>query len=90
MAEESLIPNEPDQNAVPALMTKEARATANVSVDRRARRALEFAASVSEPGPEGRTSSLALSRQLRTIADACTEATILAHGLIGRVLPSAS
>lgn len=96
MAEESLIPVEPKcsthsgQPIAPAALAEEARSTSNIAVDRRARLALELAAFAVERSVEGAHSTLTLGRQLRAVAEACTEATILAHGLIGRSPPSAA
>ncbi|MGD9535857.1 MAG: hypothetical protein AB7P52_02400 [Alphaproteobacteria bacterium] len=68
------------------IIAAEARAVSGLAVDRRARLALELAAFAVEHG--GTTSghdALALGRQLRAVADTCTEAATLSHGLVDRL-----
>jgi hypothetical protein len=90
MAEETQLSSEPrrfaetDHEIVPAVVVEEARAVSGIAVDRRARLALELAAFAVERSVEGAHDALTLGRQLRLVADACTEATVLAHGLIDR------
>ncbi len=77
-----------DREIVPAVLVEEARSVSNIAVDRRARLALELAAFAVERSVEGGHGAITLGRQLRLVAEACCEATILAHGLVGRARPS--
>lgn len=68
-----------------AIIAAEARAVSGLAVDRRARLALELAAfAVEHGGGTNGHDALALGRQLRAVADTCTEAAILSHGLVDR------
>lgn len=69
---------------LPVALIEDARSVSNIAVDRRARLALDLAAFAVERSVESAHDAVTLGRQLRSVADACTEATILAHGLIGR------
>ncbi len=90
MPEEPLFSSEPSHSAdsaygiVPASLVEDARSVSNIAVDRRARLALELAGFAVERSVESAHDAMTLGRQLRSVADACTEATILANGLIGR------
>lgn len=90
MAEEPLMAAEPgalpesQQEIVPTELAGEPRSPSNFSVDRRARLALDLAAFAVEHSVESGRDAIMLGRQLRSVADACTQATVLASGLVGR------
>jgi hypothetical protein len=90
MTEKSLMPFDADAGEetempdVVAVIAAEARSISKLAVDRRARLALELAAFAVEHVGVGGPDALDLGRRLRTVADTCTEATMLSHGLIDR------
>ncbi len=84
MAEEPLMSStEPAAEIVPATLIDEARSVSNIAVDRRTRLALDLAAYAVERSVESGHDAITLGRQLRAVAEACTEATALAQGLVG-------
>ena len=74
-----------DLETTAGVIAVEARSVSNLTVDRRARLALELARYAVEHGSPNGHDALALGRQLRAVADTCAEATMLSHGLIGRL-----
>ncbi len=90
MSPEPIASDDPGHGLLPASLADDVRAVSNITVDRRARLALELAVFAVERSVESADDAITLGRQLRAVAEACTEATVLANGLIGRQGPGRS